>query len=138
MMKQLMLAIPLMLLPTVAMAQHADHAKAPAAAKPAAEHKNFAQELIAAKPELNLTDAQIKQLDALSVKMDEHHKNMGAHHGNTMSREDVAKMESAMHTQLLAIFTEEQLVKVRPMMKAHMEKMGHMKDGAKKPEQHKH
>jgi hypothetical protein len=43
-----------------------------------------------------------------------------------------------MHAQLLAIFTEEQLVKVRPMMKAHMDEMEHMKGGAKKPEQHKH
>lgn len=135
--KRLMLALALMLLPTAAMAQHADHAKAHATTKTASEHLNFAQELIAAKAALNLTDAQIKKLEVFSAKMDEHHKNMDAHHAK-MSHEEMAKMEKSMHTDLLAVFTEEQLVKVRPMMKAHMDKCEHMKGAAKKSEQHKH
>jgi hypothetical protein len=138
MMKRMMLAFALMLLPTAAMAQHADHAKAHDAAKPSAGHMNFAQELIAAKADLKLSAAQIQKLEVFSARMDEHHRKMAAHHGETMSHEEMAKMESKMHTDLFAVFTEEQLVKVRPMMKVHMDKCEHMKGAAKKADPHKH
>jgi hypothetical protein len=123
-MKRVLIVSALMLLPTAAMAQQHEHAQ-PHAAKPAAaEHANFAKELIAAKADLKLTDDQIKKLEALSVRMDEHHKNMGAHHSeHAKTGDEAAKMEGKIHADLLAIFTEEQLVKVRPMMKAHHEGM---------------
>jgi hypothetical protein len=137
MIKRMALALALVMLPGAAMAQHHDHAKP--AAKPAAEHMNFARELIAAKADLKLTDDQIKKLEAFAVKMDEHHKKMDGQHAakaDAKADEAAVKAESKMHTDLLAVFTEEQLVKVRPLMKAHMDKCEHMKD-AKKGE-HKH
>ena len=137
MIKRIALALALVMLPGAAMAQQHDHAKQ--TAKPAAEHMNFARELIAAKADLKLTDDQIKKLEAFAVKMDEHHKKMDGHHAakaDAKASEDAVKAESKMHTDLLAVFTEEQLVKVRPLMKAHMDKCEHMKD-AKKGE-HKH
>ena len=70
-----------------------------------------------------------------SVKMDEHHKNMAEHHAKAG---DAAKMEGKLHSDLLAVFTEEQLVKVRPMMKAHMDKCEHMQAAKKKTGEHKH
>lgn len=141
MLKRVVLALAFVMLPGAAMAQHQEHTKKDAA-KPAAEHMNFARELIAAKAELKLTADQIVKLEAFSAKMDEHHKMMGAHHAKADAKaeaktsDDAAKAEMKMHTDLLAIFTEEQLVKVRPLMKAHMDKCEHMK-GAKKTE-HKH
>lgn len=137
MIKRIALAVALVMLPGAAMAQHHEHAKP--AAKPAAEHMNFARELIAAKADLKLTDDEIKKLEAFAVKMDEHHKKMDAHHAakaNAKPSEDAVKAESKLHTDLLAVFTEEQLVKVRPLMKAHIDKCEHMK-GARKNE-HKH
>jgi hypothetical protein len=74
-------------------------------------------------------------LEAFSVKMDEHHKNMAAHHAKAA---DAEKMEGKMHSDLLAVFTEEQLVKVRPLMKAHMDKCEHMQAAKKKTTEHKH
>ena len=138
MIKRFALALALVLLPGAAMAQHHDHAKKEAV-KPAAEHMNFARELIAAKADLKLSDEQITKLEAFAVKMDEHHKKMGDHHAKAAAKsaDDAVKAESKMHTDLLAIFSEEQLVKVRPLMKAHMEKCEHMKD-AKKAAEHKH
>jgi hypothetical protein len=136
MMKRIMLALALTLLPGAAMAQHGEHSKNHAVAK--AEHLNFAQELIAAKAELKLTDAQIKKLDEFSVQMDEYHKNMEAHHAKAESQAEAAKVASKLHTDLLDVFTEEQLLKVRPLMKAHMDKCEHMKSDAKKAEPHKH
>jgi hypothetical protein len=133
MMKRLMMVLAFMVLPTAAMAQHAGHAPKQAAKAPA-EHKNFAQELIAWKADLKLTADQIAKLEAFSVKMDEHHKNMGDHHAKAG---DAEKMEAKLHSDLLAVFTEEQLVKVRPMMKAHMDKCEHMA-AAKKKGEHKH
>jgi hypothetical protein len=137
MMKRFVLALALALLPSAARAQQHDHAKKEVA-KPAAEHMNFARELIAAKADLKLSDDQIKKLEAFSVKMDEHHKKMGDHHAakaDAKATEDAMKTEGKMHTDLLAIFTEEQLVKVRPLMKAHMDKCEHMKG---KKTEHKH
>jgi hypothetical protein len=137
MIKRIALALALVMLPGAAMAQHHDHAKA--AAKPAAEHMNFARELIAAKADLKLTDDQIKKLESFAVKMDEHHKKMESHHpakADAKAAADVVKAEVKLHTDLLAVFTEEQLVKVRPLMKAHMDKCEHMKDGKKS--EHKH
>jgi hypothetical protein len=136
-MKKMLLVLGMIMLPTAAMAQHNDHhAKSHTAAK--AGHMNFAQELIAAKADLKLTAEQLTKLEVFSKKMDDLHKNMDAHHGKAMSHDDMAKMEGKLHTDLLAIFTEEQLVKVRPLMKAHMDKCEHMKAAGKKAEQHKH
>jgi hypothetical protein len=135
MIKRIVLVIALTMLPSAAMAQHHEHAKQETA-KAAEQHKNFAQELIAAKAELKLTADQIVKLEAFSAKMDEHHKNMNAHHGDAKTG-DAAKMESKLHSDLLEVFSEEQLVKVRPLMKAHMDKCEHMK-AAKKAEPHKH
>lgn len=137
MIKRIALALALVMLPGAAMAQHHDHAKP--VAKSVAEHMNFARELIAAKAELKLTDDQIKKLEAFAVKMDEHHKKMESHHAakvDAKAGDDAVKAESKLHTDLLAVFTEEQLVKVRPLMKAHMDKCQHMKDAGKN--EHKH
>ena len=139
MLRKFVIAFALVLLPGVAAAQQHAHG-AHAAAKPA-EHMNFARELIAAKADLKLTAEQIQKLEAISVKMDEMHKKMeqqpanaGAHaaHGAATTDE-----HSKLHTEVLKVFTEEQLVKVRPMMRAHMEKAGHMKsDSKEKAHQH--
>jgi len=131
MMKRFVLLCALALLPSAAMAQQHDHAKA----KPAAAHANFVRELIAAKAELKLTDEQITKLESLSVRMDEMHAKMGEMHAKMSSagadsaaRSDArtahAQMEGKLHADLLAVFTEAQLTKVRPMMKAHMDKTG--------------
>lgn len=141
MIKRTALMFALALLPSAAMAQQHDHGKA----MPAAAHANFARELIAAKADLKLTDEQVTKLDALAVKMDEMHAKMGEMHGKMSAgaahqgaqadaKTAHAQMEGKMHADLLAIFTEEQLTKVRPMMKAHMDKagMGEMKS------EHKH
>lgn len=147
-MKRLAFLIALALLPGSALAQQHDHAKAEAA-KPAAGHMNFARELVAAKADLKLTAEQIKKLEVFAVKMDDMHKKMAAHgdhaktmtHGDAATSEhkmhgDAANAEHKMHADLLAIFTEEQLVKVRPLMKAHMEKCEHMMKGEKKHGHH--
>ena len=136
MFQRFVLVLALVMLPSAAMAQHHDHAKT--APKPAAEHMNFARELIAAKADLKLTHDQIRKLEAFAVKMDEHHKRMDGHAAkhDAKASHDAVKAESKLHTDLLAVFTEEQLVKVRPLLKAHMDKCEHMKD-AKKTE-HKH
>ncbi|HET9440363.1 MAG TPA: hypothetical protein VFO52_09340 [Longimicrobiales bacterium] len=145
MMKRLALVLALVLLPGAAMAQQHQHQQAkPEAGK--AEHMNFARELIAAKADLKLSAEQITKLEAFSAKMDEMHKKMAAMHKDSaqahaghgeMKQGNMAEMEGKMHADLLAIFTEDQLVKVRPMMKAHMEKCEQMMSGQKKAE-HKH
>lgn len=144
-MKRLALVLALTLLPGAAMAQQHQHQQAkPEASK--AEHMNFARELIAAKADLKLSAEQITKLEAFSAKMDEMHKKMAAMHKDSaqshaghgeMKQGNMAEMEGKMHADLLAIFTEDQLVKVRPMMKAHMEKCEQMMSGQKKAE-HKH
>ena len=140
MIKRFVMALALVVLPGAAMAQQHDHAPKQTA-KPAAEHMNFARELITWKADLKLSDEQVKKLEAFAVKMDEHHKKMDHHakadaKADAKTSADAVKAEHKMHEDLLAVFTEEQLVKVKPMMKAHMEKCEHMKD-AKKAE-HKH
>lgn len=147
MMKRLALVLALALLPSAAMAQQHQHQQAkPEVGK--AEHMNFARELIAAKADLKLSAEQVTKLEAFSAKMDEMHKKMAAMHKDsaqahaahgdtTMKHGNMAEMEGKMHADLLAIFTEEQLVKVRPLMKAHMEKCEQMMSGQKKAE-HKH
>ena len=131
MIRRFMLVCALLMVPGAARAQHHDHAK-PAAGK--TEHVNFAQELIAAKADLKLSADQIKKLEVFSAKMDEMHKKMSEQHASAeghaahgMAGQD----EGKMHAELLKLFTEEQLVKVRPMMKAHMEKCELMKSGEK-------
>ena len=127
MIRKFVLALALMLIPSAAMAQHDHHA--PAAKSTVKEHGNFAKELIALKADLKLSDEQIKKLEVLSVKMDEMHKKMEGHHAD---KAEAAKSEDKMHADLLAVFNEDQLVKVRPLMKAHMEKCKNMKQGGHK------
>jgi hypothetical protein len=129
--KKLLFALALLLLPSAAMAQHHEHhASSATKSVKAAAHMNFAKELIALRADLKLTDDQVKKLEALSVKMDEMHKQMAAgHHGNAAEH---AKHEDRMHSDLLAVFSAEQLVKVQPLMKAHMEKCKAMKQGSHK------
>lgn len=142
MIKRFALVLALALMPGAAMAQQHEHAKDAAKAK--AEDMNFARELIAAKADLGLTAEQVTKLEAMAVKMDEMHAKMAEKHKGMANHAahgeakpaDQAQMEGKMHADLLAIFNEEQLVKVRPLMKAHMEKCEHMK-GEKKTE-HKH
>jgi hypothetical protein len=141
MIKRFILVLALALMPAAAMAQQHEHAMG--AAKPAAEHMNFARQLIAAKADLKLTNDQVTKLEALAIRMDEHHKQMGQQAAKAdaqaakadaqAAHDDAAKSEGKMHADLLAIFNEEQLVKVRPLMKAHMDAMKHMK-----PTEHKH
>ena len=119
MLRKFVIALALMFLPTVAFAQEHQHH---GAAKKhehhmKGEHKDFAQHLIEKRADLNLTDAQIEKLRALSAKMGEHHKAM------TKAAKHDTKAESSLHGELMAIFTEEQLEKVRPLMKAHMDAM---------------
>ena len=134
MIKQSLLLLSFALLPSAALAQHHDHPQQEAKAA----HSNFARELIAAKADLKLSDEQIKKLEGFALKMDEMHKKMEHHAAKTeaKSEADAIKTESRLHTDLLAIFNEEQLAKVKPLMKAHMDKCEHMK-AAKKAE-HKH
>lgn len=133
MFKKFAIALALVLLPGVAAAQqnaHDAHAAHMAARK---EHANFAQELIAAKADLKLTADQVQKLEALSVKMDEMHKKMDKDqakadaHASHMASPEVQNL----HNELMKVFTEEQMVKVQAMMKAHMEKEGHGKTDAK-------
>ena len=138
MIKQSLLLLSFALLPSAALAQHHDHPQQEAKAA----HSNFARELIAAKADLKLSDEQIKKLEGFALKMDEMHKKMEHHaakaeaKADAKSDADAIKTETKLHTDLLAIFNEEQLVKVKPLMKAHMDKCEHMK-AAKKAE-HKH
>jgi hypothetical protein len=133
--KKFVFALTLMLLPGAAMAQHHEHAQS-TTSKASAAHSNFARELMA-KAELKLTADQLARLDVLAMRMDELHKKADHHAGAAKSKQDHAQGERKLHDDLLAVFNDEQLVKVRPLMKAHMEKCEHMKDAAKKTE-HKH
>ena len=118
MLKKALFVLALLLVPGAAMAQNHDHHGAKPAVK--AEHGNFAKDLIALKADLKLSDEQISKLEALSVKMDEMHKKMADHHAKAS---DAARSEDKMHADLLAVFNEEQLVKVRALMKTHHDKM---------------
>lgn len=118
MVRKALFVMALLLVPGAAMAQNHDHHAAKPAAK--AEHGNFAKELIALKADLKLSDEQITKLEALSVKMDEMHKKMADHHAKAS---ESAKSEDKMHADLLAVFNEEQIVKVRALIKAHHDKM---------------
>ena len=129
MIRKALFVFALLLMPGVAMAQHHDHHAAKPAAK--ADHVNFAKDLIGLKADLKLSDEQVRKLESLSVKMDEMHKKMEAHHGNAA---DASKAEDKMHAELLALFNEEQVVKVRALLKAHHDKM----KAAKPAATHKH
>ena len=137
MIKRFALVLALALVPGAALAQQHEHAAD--VAKPKAEHMNFAKELMAAKADLKLTADQIAKLEAIAVRMDDMHAKMAARHGaadhaahatpkptDTAHSGDHAQMEGKLHADLLAIFTEEQLIKVRPLMKAHMQKCEQM------------
>jgi hypothetical protein len=117
MIRKVLFVFALLLVPSAAMAQHHDHH----AAKPAkADHGNIAKDMIALKADLNLTDDQIKKLEALSATMDEKHKMMAGMHANAA---EAKKIEDKLHADLFAIFNEEQVVKVRALLKAHHDKM---------------
>jgi hypothetical protein len=132
MIKRFIFAIALALLPTAAMAQHHDYPKHEGPKHHAANGAhNYALELIAAKADLKLTDEQIKKLEVFAVKMDEMHNKLDHHSAKPEAKAEAAKAELKLHDDLFAIFTEEQSVKVRPLMKAHMDKCEHIK-GVKK------
>jgi hypothetical protein len=134
MIKRFILAIALALLPSAVLAQHHDHTKPEAKHHPANGAHNYALELIAAKADLKLTDEQIRKLEVFAVKMDEMHRKLDHHTARAEGKADAAKAEMKLHDDLFAIFTEDQSVKVRPLMKAHMDTCEHLK-GVKKPHQ---
>ena len=127
MIKRIVFALALVMLPTAAMAQHHDHGAKQEATN---VHAEFIKQLIALKADLKLTDQQIKQIEAFSVKMEAMHKNAADHH----AKPDAAKTAEKMHADLLSIFTDEQQQKISALIKAHM---GKHKDKHDKSE-HKH
>lgn len=129
MFRKLLVALAFTFVPAVAMAQQHQHQDTAAKKhghmmkmEHKGEHKDFAQQLIDKRADLNLTDAQVAKLRELSVKMVEHHK--AAAKGANMD----ADAEGTMHVELLKIFNEEQLKQVRPLMHAHMMSMKCMDD----------
>jgi hypothetical protein len=131
MIRKLALTVAFMLLPAAAMAQdHKAHHGAAHGATAAAEHKDFALQLIDKRAELKLTDAQVEKLRALSVEMTEHHKQMGADHAS-MNAEHRAEMEEKMHAKLRAVFDKDQLKTVHELMAKHHAEMSckHGEDG---------
>src|SRR5688572_16685330 len=116
MFRKLVLTCALMFVPGVAMAQHTGHhAPTHSASAGVGEHKDFALQLIEMRAELNLSDAQVAKLRALSAKMAEHHKTMGK------NAEHDAAMEELMHSKLRAVFTDpEQLKKFEALMTKHV------------------
>ena len=121
MFKKAAIALALILFPAVASAQHHQHSDAAKKAQhdhakaASAEHVNFPQLLMEKRAELKLTDEQIAKLEDISARMAQHHAEMkkaGAKHDHAAG--------SKLHDELLAIFTEDQLAKVRPLMKDHM------------------
>lgn len=116
MVRKLVFALAFMCVPAVAAAQdHSAHSAHHDAAKAdgLAAHEDFAQQLIAKRAELKLTDAQIEKLRVLSAKMVEHHKSMGK------NMEHDVEMEEKMHTELRAVFNKEQLKQVHALMAKH-------------------
>lgn len=114
------MGLALLTVPQAARAQHHDHAAAPGAVAKA-HTENPARALIAARAELELTDVQVKKLEAIALRMDAHHKSMGGGrkaHGSAAHHE-VGQSERQIHKDFLAIFTEEQLPKVKQVMAAH-------------------
>ena len=120
MLRKLVLMLAFLAVPAVAAAQdHSAHHGAhhpPAKGAGVAEHEDFAQQLIAMRADLKLTDAQVQKLRALSVKMTEHHKNMGKNADHDM------EMEEKMHTELRAVFDQAQMKKVHALMVKHAAK----------------
>ena len=125
------LGLALLALPQAARAQHHDHAAAPKAAAKA-HTDNPARTLIAARAELKLTDDQVKKLEAIALRMDAHHKSMSGAHGagahGGAAKHEMGKGENQIHKDFLAIFTEDQLVKVKEVMAAHHAGMHPKKD----------
>lgn len=122
MFRQAALMIALTLVPAVASAQQHQHdaPKKPqhehtTAVRPS-DHTNFVQLLMEKRVELKLTEEQITKLENASAKMTKLHAEMK----KTGAKYDHSA-DNKMHDELLAIFTEEQLVKIRPLMKAHIE-----------------
>ena len=107
--------------PDTAAAQHAGHGSKPAAE---AHADNPARHLIATRAELKLTDAQVIKLEAIAHRMDAHHKSMGGHHGGA-AKAAHAKVEAKIHEDFFGIFNDEQMIKVKAVMKAHHERAGH-------------
>ena len=142
MLRNAALTLALLLLPAVATAQHThgDAAKKtdhPAHASAEAKaHVHLPELLMQKRTELNLTDEQVAKLEDVSAKMVQHHAEMkkaGAKHDTSV--------QSKLHEELLSIFTEEQLTKIRPLMKQHMEGKcaaddKQCKTGEKKPHVH--
>ena len=126
MFRQAAIAIALTLLPVAASAQEHQHNETATAkkaehshmstAKPG-EHVNFAQLIVQKRAELKLTDEQVAKLEDVSAKMAQHHAAMAKPGAPKADEADHAKM----HDSLMSIFTEEQAVKVRELMKQHKE-----------------
>ncbi len=120
MVRKAIFTLALLLFPAVASAQHHQHSDVAKKAqhdhaKAAAEHANFPQMLMEKRAELKLTDEQVAKLEDVAAKMAQHHAEMkkaGAKHDPAAG--------SKLHDELLSIFTEDQLVKIRPLMKDHM------------------
>ena len=114
MIKKVIFALALVMLPTAAMAQHHDHG----AKQEANVHAEFIKQLVALKADLKLTDQQIKKIEAFSLKMEAMHKNGADHH----AKPDAAKTAEKLHAELLDIFTEEQQQKIGALIKANIGK----------------
>ena len=129
MLRQAAIAIALTLLPVAASAQEHKHGETATAKKAEhshtttmkhSEHVNFAQVIMQKRAELKLTDEQVAKLEDVSAKMEQHHAAMGKPGAPKATEADHAKM----HESLMSIFTEEQAVKVRDLMKQHKEHCG--------------
>jgi hypothetical protein len=129
MLRQSLIALALTLLPVAASAQEHQHGETGAAKKAEhshmsamkhGEHVNFAQLIMQKRAELKLTDEQVAKLEDVSVKMQQHHAAMGKPGTPQATEADHAKM----HDSLMSIFTEEQAVKVRELMKQHKDQCG--------------
>jgi len=132
MLRQAAIAIALTLLPVVASAQEHQHGTTTTtttttqktehshASTAKHEHVNFAQLIMQKRAELKLTDEQVTRLEDVSAKMEQHHAAMGKPGAPKATEADHAKM----HDSLMSIFTEEQAVKVRELMKQHKEQCG--------------
>jgi hypothetical protein len=151
MLKRIAFLFALLLMPSAVMAQNQPQEKKHDHAAAASEHKSFPQLIIQKRADLNLTDEQVAKLEAISVKMAAHHKAMAEHHDNMAEhhqqmkakqaekaemkaemKADKAEMkhdamqhnamsEEQLHDEFFAIFTPDQLAKVKPLMKEHMD-----------------
>ena len=117
------MAFTLLAVPQLLQAQHHQHPAPKKQTSVEGHADNPARALIAARAELKLTDEQVKKLEAIVLRMDAHHKSMRVNHGDAAKHEsakhEAAKAEDQIHKDFFAIFTKEQLPKVKEVMAAH-------------------